>query len=55
MESAAVEALADDFKVFSEPYRLAVLDALRPGARHVTAVVRSTTLSQVLVSRHPSG
>jgi DNA-binding transcriptional ArsR family regulator len=52
MESAAVEALADYFKVFSEPNRLAVLDALRQGARNVTAVVESTALSQALVSKH---
>lgn len=47
-----MEALADYFKVFSEPNRLAVLDALRGGALNVTAVVERTGLSQALVSKH---
>jgi DNA-binding transcriptional ArsR family regulator len=47
-----MEALADYFKVFSEPNRLAVLDALRGGALNVTAVVECTGLSQALVSKH---
>lgn len=47
-----MEALAEYFKVFSEPNRLAVLDALRQGPRNVTAVVESTGLSQALVSKH---
>lgn len=47
-----MEALADYFKVFSEPNRLAVLDALRDGALNVTAVVDRTGLSQALVSKH---
>jgi DNA-binding transcriptional ArsR family regulator len=47
-----MEALADFFKVFSEPNRLAVLDALRQGPRNVTSVVESTGLSQALVSKH---
>jgi DNA-binding transcriptional ArsR family regulator len=46
------EALAEYFKVFSEPNRLAVLEALRNGALNVTAVVESTGLSQALVSKH---
>ena len=46
------EALAEYFKVFSEPNRLAVLDALRGGALNVTAVVERTGLSQALVSKH---
>ncbi|MFM7551150.1 MAG: ArsR/SmtB family transcription factor [Cyanobacteriota bacterium] len=46
------EALADYFKVFSEPNRLAVLEALRGGALNVTAVVEKTGLSQALVSKH---
>ena len=46
------EALADYFKVFSEPNRLAVLEALRGGALNVTAVVGKTGLSQALVSKH---
>ena len=44
--------MADYFKVFSEPNRLAVLDALRDGPLNVTAVVDKTGLSQALVSKH---
>ena len=47
-----MEALADYFKVFSEPNRLAVLEALRQGPLNVTAVVEKTGLSQALVSKH---
>jgi DNA-binding transcriptional ArsR family regulator len=47
-----MEALAEYFKVFSEPNRLAVLDALRHGPLNVTAVVERTGLSQALVSKH---
>jgi DNA-binding transcriptional ArsR family regulator len=47
-----MEALAEYLKVFSEPNRLAVLDALRGGALNVTAVVERTGLSQALVSKH---
>jgi DNA-binding transcriptional ArsR family regulator len=47
-----MESLAEYFKVFSEPNRLAVLEALRQGPLNVTAVVESTGLSQALVSKH---
>ncbi|HJO77692.1 MAG TPA: metalloregulator ArsR/SmtB family transcription factor [Prochlorococcaceae cyanobacterium Fu_MAG_134] len=47
-----MELLAEYFKVFSEPNRLAVLEALRGGALNVTAVVEKTDLSQALVSKH---
>lgn len=47
-----MEHLADYFKVFSEPNRLVVLEALRAGALNVTAVVDKTGLSQALVSKH---
>ena len=47
-----MEHLADYFKVFSEPNRLAVLEALREGPLNVTAVVERTGLSQALVSKH---
>ncbi len=47
-----MEHLAEYFKVFSEPSRLAVLEALRAGQRNVTAVVDTTGLSQALVSKH---
>ena len=47
-----MDVLAEYFKVFSEPNRLAVLDALRDGPLNVTAVVEHTGLSQALVSKH---
>lgn len=47
-----MEHLAEYFKVFSEPNRLAVLEELRNGALNVTAVVERTGLSQALVSKH---
>ena len=47
-----MEHLAEFFKVFSEPNRLAVLEALRGGPLNVTAVVEKTGLSQALVSKH---
>lgn len=47
-----MDALAEYLKVFSEPNRLAVLDALRGGPLNVTAVVEATGLSQALVSKH---
>jgi DNA-binding transcriptional ArsR family regulator len=51
-EGLAMEHLAEYFKVFSEPNRLAVLEALRAGPLNVTAVVEKTKLSQALVSKH---
>ena len=47
-----MEHLAEYFKVFSEPNRLAVLEALRGGPLNVTPVVEKTGLSQALVSKH---
>ena len=47
-----MEHLAEYFKVFSEPNRLAVMEALRNGPLNVTAVVDKTVLSQALVSKH---
>ena len=47
-----MEALADYLKVFSEPNRLAVLEALRDGPLNVSAVVAKTGFSQALVSKH---
>ena len=49
---SAMDALAEYFKVFSEPNRLAVLDALCAGPLNVTAVVEKTGHSQALVSKH---
>ena len=50
--SLPMDALAEYFKVFSEPNRLAVLQALWGGPLNVTAVVEKTRLSQALVSKH---
>ena len=47
-----MEALAEYLKVFSEPNRLAVLEALLDGPLNVSAVVDKTGLSQALVSKH---
>ena len=47
-----MEALAEYLKVFSEPNRLAVLEALQDGPLNVSAVVDKTGLSQALVSKH---
>jgi len=47
-----MDHLAEYFKVFSEPNRLAVLEALKGGPLNVTAVVEQTSLSQALVSKH---
>lgn len=40
------------FHGFSDPSRLAILDALRPGPRSVSEVVAETELSQSNVSNH---
>ena len=49
---AQMDAVAERFKVLSEPARLRVLDALRHGPRHVTALVEATRLQQANLSRH---
>lgn len=45
-------AVAARFKVLSEPARLQVLDALRDGPRHVSALIEATGLNQANLSRH---
>jgi ArsR family transcriptional regulator len=45
-------AVAARFKVLSEPARLAVLDALRGGPLHVSALMEATGLNQANLSRH---
>jgi DNA-binding transcriptional ArsR family regulator len=47
-----MDALAEYFKVVSEPNRLAVLDTLRGCPLNVTAVVEETGLTRALVSKH---
>jgi DNA-binding transcriptional ArsR family regulator len=45
-------AVAARFKVLSEPARLQVLDALRPGPLHVSALMDATGLNQANLSKH---
>jgi DNA-binding transcriptional ArsR family regulator len=45
-------AVAARFKVLSEPARLQVLDSLRSGPLHVSALMDATGLSQANLSRH---
>jgi DNA-binding transcriptional ArsR family regulator len=45
-------AIAARFKVLSEPARLQVLDALRPGPLHVSALMDATGLNQANLSKH---
>jgi DNA-binding transcriptional ArsR family regulator len=45
-------AVAARFKVLSEPARLQVLDALRSGPLHVSALMDATGLSQANLSKH---
>lgn len=45
-------AVAARFKVLSEPARLQVLDALREGPLHVSALIDATGLNQANLSRH---
>lgn len=52
MTAALLALVAERFKVLAEPARLRVLDALRHGPRHVTALVDATGLQQANLSRH---
>lgn len=45
-------SVAERFKVLAEAARLHVLNALRDGPRHVTALVAATGLQQANLSRH---
>jgi DNA-binding transcriptional ArsR family regulator len=45
-------AVADRFKVLAEPARLSVLNALRDGPRHVSALMEETGLNQANLSKH---
>lgn len=49
---ALLDAVAERFKVLSEPARLRILDRLRHGRMHVTALVETTGLQQANLSRH---
>jgi DNA-binding transcriptional ArsR family regulator len=52
MTPARLASVAKRFKVLAEPARLRVLDALRHGARHVSALAAATGLQQANLSRH---
>ena len=54
MTAARRAAIAARFKVLSEPARLQVLEALREGPLHVSAVMEATGLNQANLSRHLS-
>lgn len=50
--TAQLATRAKLFRGFSDSSRLAILEALRPGARNVSDVVAATSLSQSNVSNH---
>lgn len=52
MTPALLELVAERFKVLSDPARLRILSALRPGELTVTALVEETGLSQANTSKH---
>jgi ArsR family transcriptional regulator len=52
LRPALLVAVAARFKVLSEPARLAVLNALRAGPLHVSALMAATGLSQANLSKH---
>jgi len=52
MTQAVLEAVAGRFKVLSEPARLQILDALREGPLHVSALMEATGLNQANLSKH---
>jgi ArsR family transcriptional regulator, arsenate/arsenite/antimonite-responsive transcriptional repressor len=45
-------AVAERFKVLAEPARLRVLNALRRGPLHVSALIEQTGLNQANLSKH---
>jgi DNA-binding transcriptional ArsR family regulator len=47
-----IELRAKLFRGFADPSRLAILEALRDGARTVSQIVRTTGLTQSNVSNH---
>lgn len=49
---ALLDAVAERFKVLSEPARLRILDRLRHGRMHVNALAEATGLQQANLSRH---
>lgn len=49
---ALLDAVAARFKVLAEPARLLVLNALRAGPMHVSALMEVTGLNQANLSKH---
>jgi DNA-binding transcriptional ArsR family regulator len=52
LSAALLGAVAARFKVLAEPARLQVLDALRGGPLHVSALMTATGLNQANLSKH---
>lgn len=52
LSRAALEQVADRFRVLGEPTRLRLLDAMRNGARSVGDLVQATDAGQANVSKH---
>jgi ArsR family transcriptional regulator len=52
LEPETLAAVADRFKVLSEPARLEILNALRDGPRSVTTLIDETSLNQANLSKH---
>lgn len=52
MTPAMLESVAARFKVLAEPARLQVLQALKGGPQHVSALMAMTGLNQANLSRH---
>jgi DNA-binding transcriptional ArsR family regulator len=52
LDDAALERVAAYFKALSEPTRLKLLNALRPGERNVGALTAEIGVSQASVSKH---
>ncbi|MBW4588974.1 metalloregulator ArsR/SmtB family transcription factor [Aetokthonos hydrillicola Thurmond2011] len=52
LSPAALNLMAEFFKVLSEISRLQILCALKPGAKNVTEIIETTGLGQANVSKH---
>lgn len=52
LQDKALELIAAQFKVLSEPARLKLLIALEPGEKNVSELVAATGMPQSNVSRH---
>ena len=52
LSPAMLTAVAARFKVLSEPARLQVLNSLRSGPLHVSALMDATALNQANLSKH---